>query len=72
MTGLRGDAVVAGVAEYAPERKYTGPRVMTLEQWADLAAIALEDAGIPATDVDGLVCSTVRESDMFVPSTIAE
>lgn len=70
--GLRGDAVVAGVAEYAPERKYTGPRVMTLEQWGDLAAMALEDAGIPAGDVDGLVCSTVRESEMFVPSTIAE
>lgn len=45
---------------------------MTLEQWGDLAAIALEDAGIPAGDVDGLVCSTVRESEMFVPSTIAE
>lgn len=71
-TGLRGDAVVAGVAEYAPERRYTGPRVMTLEQWGDLAALALDDAGIPASDVDGLVCATVRESEMFVPATIAE
>ena len=39
--GLRGDAVIAGIAEYAPERKYRGERRFTLEQWADLAALAL-------------------------------
>ena len=32
--GLRGDAVVAGVAQYAPERHYRGERRSTLEQWA--------------------------------------
>lgn len=72
MAGLQGDAVIAGVAEHRPERTYTGPRVMTLPQWADLAALALEDAGIPSSDVDGVVCSTVRESEQFVPSTVAE
>ena len=44
--GLRGDAVIAGIAEYAPERKYRGERRFTLEQWADLAALALDDAGL--------------------------
>ena len=70
--GLRGDAVIAGIAEYAPERKYRGERRFTLEQWADLAALALADAGLSSQDVNGLCCSTLRESEMFVPSTVAE
>ena len=72
MTGLRGDAVIAGIVEYAPQRKYTGHRSFTLEQWADLAAEALADAGLSTKDVNGIVCSNIRESDMFVPSTVAE
>src|SRR4051812_49576023 len=70
--GLRGDAVIAGIAEYAPERKYRGERSFTLEQWGDLAALALDDAGLTSQDVNGLCCSTLRESEMFVPSTVAE
>jgi acetyl-CoA C-acetyltransferase len=70
--GLRGDAVIAGIAEYKPERKYQGERRFTLEQWADLAALALADAGVSSHDVNGLVCANIRESEMFVPSTIAE
>jgi acetyl-CoA acetyltransferase len=70
--GLRGDAVIAGIAEYKPERKYKGERRFTLEQWADLAAMALADAGVSSQQVNGLVCANIRESEMFVPSTIAE
>jgi acetyl-CoA acetyltransferase len=70
--GLRGDAVIAGIAEYKPERKYKGERRFTLEQWADLAALALADAGVSSHEVNGLVCANIRESEMFVPSTIAE
>jgi acetyl-CoA C-acetyltransferase len=71
--GLRGDAAVVGIAEYAPERRFTGEAKFTLEQWADLAALALDDAGIAATEVDGIVCANdIRESQMFVPATIAE
>ena len=70
--GLRGDAVIAGIAEYTPERKYRGERRFTLEQWADLAALALDDAGLSSRDVNGLCCSNLRESEMFVPSTVAE
>jgi acetyl-CoA C-acetyltransferase len=70
--GLRGDAVVAGTAQYAPERHYRGERRSTLEQWADLAALALADAGLTPGEVDGLVTSNLRESEMFIPSTVAE
>ncbi len=69
---VTGRAAVVGVAEYPPERKYRGERRHMLEQWADLAALALEDAGLDSRDVNGLVCANIRESDMFVPSTIAE
>jgi acetyl-CoA C-acetyltransferase len=70
--GLRGDAAVVGYAEYRHERKYTGPRKFTLEQWADLAAMALADAGLHIADVNGIVCSDIRESAMFTPATIVE
>jgi acetyl-CoA acetyltransferase len=70
--GLNGTAVIAGVAEHPAERHYSGPRHLVVEQWAELARLALADAGIDPRSVDGLVCSDVRESDMFVPATIAE
>jgi acetyl-CoA acetyltransferase len=70
--GLTGGAVVAGVFEHPAERRWTGPRTMVIEQWAELARLALDDAGIPPGDVDGLVCGDLRESESFVPATIAE
>lgn len=70
--GLCGDAAIAGIFEYAPERRYDGPRLLAIEQWADLAQRALRDADIHPGEVDGLVCGDLRESDMFVPATIAE
>src|SRR5580698_6821343 len=73
MTGLRGDAALVGIYEYPTERHHTGPRKLQLEQWADLAALALEDAGLTYADVNGLVCADVREAGgWFVPSTLAE
>lgn len=70
--GLRGDAAVVGFAEHPPERKYTGERKFTTEQWLDLAAMALADAGLKAEDMNGLVCSDLREAQMFVPATVSE
>ena len=70
--GLRGDAAVVGWAEWESERKHAGARAFQLEQWADLAALALADAGIAAHEVNGLVCCDLRESTDFVPATIAE
>ncbi|RNL62888.1 thiolase family protein [Nocardioides marmoriginsengisoli] len=73
MTARPRQAVVAGVAEHAPERKFAGPEQFTVEQWADLARMALDDAGLESQDVDGLVCSTdVFEAVHMVPSLLAE
>ena len=70
--GLRGDAAIVGIAEYQHVRRYSGPRKFTIEQWADLTRIALDDAGLSLADVDGIVCAGVRESRMFAPATIVE
>lgn len=70
--GLRGDAAIVGFAEYRSERHFTGTPRLTLEQWSDLAALALADAGIDTREVNGLVCAHVAESPHFVPATIAE
>jgi acetyl-CoA acetyltransferase len=70
--GLRGDAAIVGFTELAPTRSPVEPLTFTLEQWATLSAAALADAGLSATDVDGIVCSPLMESEIFVPSTIAE
>ena len=71
--GLRGEAAIVGYVELPPERmSKAGQAPFTLEQWAELAAAALEDAGVPAERVDGLVTSHLGESEIFVPSTIAE
>ena len=64
---------IVGVADYKCERTYTGPRQFSLEQWADLSARALADAGIESHEVNGLVCvGDIGESAMFHPATIAE
>ena len=42
--GLNGTAVIAGVAEHPAERHYSGPRHLVVEQWAELARLALADA----------------------------
>jgi acetyl-CoA acetyltransferase len=71
--GLRGDAAIVGYVERRSERHFTGEPRFAIEQWADLAADALADAGIAAHEVNGLVCSgDLRESSLFVPATIAE
>ena len=70
--GLRGEAAIVGYVELPPERlNKAGPAPFTLEQWAELAAGALADAGLPPT-VDGIVTSHSQETQMFVPSTVAE
>ncbi len=70
--GLRGDAAIVGFAEYRTERNYTGPRKFTIEQWAELTHLALQDAGLSARDLDGLGCSDIREAGMFTPATVVE
>jgi acetyl-CoA acetyltransferase len=64
--------VIAGIVELPAVRRWSGPRQLGIEQWAELARLALADAGIAPAEVDGLVCMDLRESDGFVPATIAE
>jgi acetyl-CoA acetyltransferase len=71
--GLRGDAAIVGFTERPSERRFGGTPRFTIEQWADLAAGALADAGIAAREVDGMVCGgDVMEAEHFVPATVAE
>ncbi len=71
--GLRGEAAIVGYVELPPERMNTAaPGPFTLEQWAELSASALEDAGVPAESVNGIITSHLGESEIFVPSTVAE
>ena len=71
--GLRGDAAIVGIVEHRAERPFAGKPTFTLEQWAELAALALADAGVDSREVNGICCGgDVRESAMFVPATVAE
>src|SRR5690554_436845 len=72
--GLRGDAAIVGAAQYKPEKYATAPQMFHLEQVADLAAQALEDAGLKASDLDGLVINgpQFHEASVFVPAMAAE
>lgn len=72
MSGLRGEAAIVGIAEWKPEKRPDRPLRFTAEQWAVLAAEALEDAGIPARRVNGIATSSVPEAGLFAPATIAE
>ncbi|OBB72871.1 thiolase family protein [Mycobacterium sp. 852014-52144_SCH5372336] len=71
--GLRGEAAIVGYVELPPERlNKATPAPFTLEQWAELASAALQDAGLSGELVNGIVTSHLAESEIFVPSTIAE
>jgi acetyl-CoA C-acetyltransferase len=70
--GLQGTAAIVGLAEWKPVRRPAGPFQFSVEQWADLAKAALDDAGIAPSEVDGICTAGLRESTSFVPSTVAE
>src|SRR3546814_14370590 len=71
--GLRGEAAIVGYVELPPERlNKATPAPFTLEQWAELGAAALADAGLPGESVDGIVTTHLAESEIFVPSTVDE
>ena len=70
--GLRGEAAIVGVADYENERKYTGARAFQIEQFADLTRLALADAGLEKSDLDGLCCTSVRERSRCAPAALAE
>ncbi|ABM15046.1 MULTISPECIES: thiolase family protein [Mycolicibacterium] len=71
--GLRGEAAIVGYVELPPERlNKATPAPFTLEQWAELGAAALDDAGLSGELVDGIVTTHLSESEIFVPSTVTE
>lgn len=70
--GLRGDAAIVGYTEMPSTKRPTGPLLFSLEHWAKLAAAALDDAGLSATDVDGICTTYLQESQIFAPSTVIE
>ncbi|MCY4130252.1 MAG: thiolase family protein [Gammaproteobacteria bacterium] len=69
---LDGKAAIVGYHEYPHIRKFTGKRKFTLGQWADLTRLSLDDAGLEASDINGLVCTEIRETVSFTPATIVE
>lgn len=72
MGGLRGDAAIVGVAEFAPVRK-PDRLWMGLEAYAELARLALDDAGLKLSDVDAMMTGHVAEAGpMFMPGHLAE
>ncbi len=72
--GLQGNAAIVGAAQYKPEKYKTAPQMFHLEQVADLASKAIADAGLEATDIDGLVINGAQfhEAEVFVPAMAAE
>ena len=66
-------ACVAGVAQHRAQRHFRDTPLFSIEQWANLAAEALSDAGIEPGEVDGICCGgDIIEASRFVPATIAE
>jgi acetyl-CoA acetyltransferase len=72
--GLTGQAALVGAAQYKPEKYASAPRMFHLDQVADLAGLALADAGLALQDLDGLVVHgpQFHEAGMFVPAMVGE
>lgn len=65
-------AAIVGAAEYPARRFSEAPTATSLEQAADLALLALADAGLGLDAVDGLSVRGIYVTDQFVPATVAE
>ena len=72
MSGLRGEAAIIGIAELAAERRPSRPPLFTLDQYALLAKLVVEDAGIDPACINGLLTHGIAESAMFAPATLCE
>jgi acetyl-CoA C-acetyltransferase len=72
VTGLRGEAAIIGIAELPAERRPTRPPLFNLDQYALLAKIVVEDAGVDTACINGLLTHGVAESAMFAPATLCE
>jgi acetyl-CoA acetyltransferase len=72
--GLRGDAAIVGIAEHKAQKIAEAPRQFHLEQVGELTRMALQDAGLPASAVDGLILPAphFNEARSFIPALCAE
>ncbi|GAB3627909.1 thiolase [Pandoraea terrae] len=72
--GLQGNAALVGAAQYKPEKYASAPRMFHLAQVAELAGMALADAGMALSDIDGLaiVGPHFHEATTFVPAMVGE
>jgi len=72
--GIQGLAAIVGCAQYKPERRASEPRAFPLDQAADLARLAMADAGLKPEQIDGLSIPSVgfSEARMFVPALVGE
>src|SRR6202000_2889555 len=68
----RADAAIVGIAESPAEKRPTRPPLFTLDQYALLAKMVVEDAGVDPGCVNGLLTHGVAESAMFAPATLCE
>jgi len=70
MVGL---AAIVGTAQYKPQRRFDGPPMFALDQVADLAGLAMADAGLAPQQIDGLaIISVFNEARMFIPAMVGE
>jgi len=71
---MAGQAAIVGTAQYKPVRYGGEPPVFALDQVADLAALAVADAGLRPEQIDGLCLQTVGfpEVRMFIPAMVGE
>lgn len=68
---LNRSGAIVGAAEIPPRR--STPGITTLEMIARVSRLAVEDAGMIPTDIDGIICGPqVGETPQHVPATVAE
>jgi len=67
-------AAIVGSVQHKPQKAADAPRAFPLEQVAELAGLALDDAGMTPDQIDGLAIGSAVFSEvrMFVPSMVAE
>ena len=67
---MRGKAAIIGIGEFKPTRYTEG--ATTLGMLAEVARLAIADAGLETGDIDGLVTESFAEAPMFAPATMVE
>ena len=67
---LRGAAAIVGVGELKPSRHTEGR--MALDMIAEVAGLAVANAGVDLAQIDGLLVDPFNDTPMLIPSTVGE